>query len=130
MEHTIVNKADGDTNLGRSIICFLPSSSVSHEQLLLHPTHVSAHCDNIQDRVEVYRHHDATDKQFADINAFYHQVLEEDKQLFNGSQSNFDAGVFINGELHPEKERVRLQVVRSYTAEYTLQVRTLESSAF
>lgn len=55
---------------------------------------------------EVYRHHNAGDEEFAAINAFYKQVLEEDKQLCIGAQENLSAGVFINGELHPEKEKV------------------------
>jgi hypothetical protein len=36
---------------------------------------------------------------------FYKQVLEEDKILCEGAQKNLGAGVFRNGELHPEKER-------------------------
>lgn len=55
---------------------------------------------------EVYRHKNATDEEFAAINAFYKQVLDEDKMLCNGSQRNLNAGVFTNGELHPEKEGV------------------------
>lgn len=56
---------------------------------------------------EVYRSHDSTDAEFAAINAFYKQVLEEDRELCIGAQENLSAGVFISGELHPEKERVR-----------------------
>lgn len=56
---------------------------------------------------EVYRHKSATDEEFAEINAFYHQVLEEDKELCVGAQRNINAGVYINGEYHPEKEKVR-----------------------
>lgn len=54
---------------------------------------------------EVFRHKNATDKQFEDITAFYKQVLEEDKGLCNASQKNLNSGVFINGELHPDKEK-------------------------
>ena len=55
---------------------------------------------------EIYRHKVATDEEFAAINAFYKQVLEEDKHMCNEAQKNLEAGVFVNGELHPEKERV------------------------
>lgn len=55
---------------------------------------------------EVYRHQNATDEEFANINAFYRQVLEEDRQLCDGAQKNINTGVYINGELHPEKEKV------------------------
>ncbi|RAL10198.1 aromatic ring-hydroxylating oxygenase subunit alpha [Aspergillus homomorphus CBS 101889] len=44
---------------------------------------------------EVYRHRDATDEEFANINAFYRQVLEDDKQLCVG--------------LHPSKEKQSLR---------------------
>lgn len=55
---------------------------------------------------EVYRHKNATDEEFEKINAFYHQVLAEDKDLCDGSQKNINAGVYVNGEYHPEKEKV------------------------
>lgn len=55
---------------------------------------------------EVYRHKNATDEEFDKINAFYHQVLAEDKDLCDGSQKNVNAGVYVNGEFHPEKEKV------------------------
>lgn len=55
---------------------------------------------------EVYRHKDATDKEFEDINAFYQQVLDEDRELCVGAQENLSAGVSVNGELHPNKEKV------------------------
>lgn len=55
---------------------------------------------------EVYRHTAATDEEFQKINEFYHQVLEEDKDLCEGSQKNINAGVHINGEYHPDKEKV------------------------
>lgn len=55
---------------------------------------------------EIYRHKIATDEEFVAINAFYKQVLEEDKHLCNEAQINLNAGVFVNGELHPEKEKV------------------------
>lgn len=55
---------------------------------------------------EIYRHRGANDEEFAAVNAFYRQVLQEDKVLCDGAQVNLDAGVFTNGELHPVKEKV------------------------
>lgn len=55
---------------------------------------------------EVYRHKNATDEEFEKINAFYHQVLAEDKDICDGSQKNINEGVYVNGEFHPEKEKV------------------------
>lgn len=66
---------------------------------------------------EVYRHKNATDEEFAAITAFYTQVLEEDKELCEGAQQNLSTGIYTNGELHPEKEKVR-----DYVADYVLQV--------
>lgn len=57
---------------------------------------------------EVYRHVNAGDEEFDNICKFYAQVLEEDKDLCEGAQRNMDANVFTSGQLHPEKERVRL----------------------
>lgn len=56
---------------------------------------------------EVYRHKNASDEEFDSITAFYRQVLEEDKQLCDGTQVNLNAGVYTGGELHPDKEKVR-----------------------
>jgi hypothetical protein len=56
---------------------------------------------------EIYRHQGASDENFADVMAFYKQVLTEDKMLCEGAQRNLETGVFRNGELHPDKEKVR-----------------------
>jgi hypothetical protein len=56
---------------------------------------------------DVFRHRNATDEQFASILQFYHQVLGEDKVLCEKAQNNINAGVYVNGEFHPEKEKVR-----------------------
>ena len=64
---------------------------------------------------EVFRHKNATDESFTEINAFYVQVLEEDKELCNAAQENLSAGVYTNGELHPERDRVSRGVSRLET---------------
>lgn len=63
---------------------------------------------------EVYRHKDATDENFDDIMRFYKQVLTEDKMLCDRAQRNLDAGVCVNGELHPEKEKVSFILLSAY----------------
>lgn len=54
---------------------------------------------------EVFRHTSAADEEFKAINDFYVQVLNEDKELCEAAQRNLSAGLFVNGELHPEKEK-------------------------
>lgn len=53
---------------------------------------------------EVYRHKDATDEDFGHIDSFFKRVLEEDKYLCDAVQKNLEAGVFVNGEMHPDLE--------------------------
>ncbi|KAJ5930100.1 hypothetical protein N7466_005593 [Penicillium verhagenii] len=55
-------------------------------------------------RYEVYRHKDATDEAFNLISDMYKRIMSEDKYLCIASQKNLNAGVFVNGELHPEME--------------------------
>jgi hypothetical protein len=57
---------------------------------------------------EVYRHKEATDADFEYIDAFFKRVLAEDKYLCNEAQKNLNAGVFVNGQLHPELESAPL----------------------
>lgn len=54
---------------------------------------------------EVYRHKDATDPGFEKIDSMFKRILGEDKVLCNNAQRNLEAGVYVNGELHPRKEK-------------------------
>lgn len=76
---------------------------------------VSATTSRIEN--EVYRHKDASDEKFKALCDFYTQVLEEDKDLCEGAQRNLSAGVYVTGELHPDKEKVRvsLTIMLPYT---------------
>ena len=56
-------------------------------------------------RYEVYRHKDATDEDFNLISDMYKRIMSEDKHLCISTQKNLNAGVFVNGELHPEMEK-------------------------
>jgi hypothetical protein len=53
---------------------------------------------------EVYRHKEASDEEFEYIDSFFKRVLDEDKHLCNAAQKNLNAGVFVNGQLHPRLE--------------------------
>ncbi|CAI7606617.1 unnamed protein product [Penicillium discolor] len=56
-------------------------------------------------RYEVYRHKDATDEAFNLISDMYKRIMSEDKYLCVHSQKNLNAGIFVNGQLHPEMEK-------------------------
>jgi phenylpropionate dioxygenase-like ring-hydroxylating dioxygenase large terminal subunit len=111
LEHTIVNKSANTTaedadEMKRTITFFMPCTSVTVTRNFFYiqrmiPT--SAQTTRIEN--EVYRHERASDKAFNDTMDFYKQVLEEDKMLCEGAQKNLGAGVFKNGELHPDKEK-------------------------
>jgi hypothetical protein len=55
---------------------------------------------------EVYRHKDTPEAEFTEISDFFKQVLREDKDLCNAAQKNLNAGIFTNGQLHPNAEKV------------------------
>lgn len=57
---------------------------------------------------EVFRHNEASDEDFEYIDSFFKRVLDEDKQLCNAAQKNLNAGVFVNGQLHPRLESAPL----------------------
>ncbi|KAF7556719.1 hypothetical protein G7Z17_g1216 [Cylindrodendrum hubeiense] len=107
LEHEIINKKPQteDDEFRRSITFAFPCTSITITKNFFYIQRmipISATKTKIEN--EIYRHKIATDEEFAAINAFYKQVLEEDKHLCDEAQKNLGAGVFINGELHPDKE--------------------------
>ncbi len=58
---------------------------------------------------EVFRHRKASDAVFKDLDGYFKQVENEDKQLCNGVQRNLNAGVYVNGNLQPFNEKVIAQ---------------------
>ncbi|TDZ40794.1 Carnitine monooxygenase oxygenase subunit [Colletotrichum trifolii] len=56
-------------------------------------------------RYEVYRNKKSSDEDFAVISDMYKRIMSEDKYLCDNAQKNLNAGVFVNGELHPEMEK-------------------------
>ncbi|GAB7323139.1 hypothetical protein MBLNU13_g05640t1 [Cladosporium sp. NU13] len=67
---------------------FMPSSA----------THTKVH-------YEVYRNKESSEEDFRTIADTYARVMKEDKALCDRAQANLNAGVFINGELHPRWEK-------------------------
>ena len=53
---------------------------------------------------EVYRHKDASDEEFDKMDQAFKRVLGEDKWLCNMTQKNLEAGVYVNGQMHPQYE--------------------------
>lgn len=58
-----------------------------------------------QMRYEVYRNKNSSDEDFKAISDMYKRIMSEDKELCASAQRNLDAGVFVNGELHPDLEK-------------------------
>ncbi|KAK6220738.1 hypothetical protein LQW54_001929 [Pestalotiopsis sp. IQ-011] len=54
---------------------------------------------------EVYRNKNSSDEDFDVINDIYKRVMSEDKYLCANAQQNINAGVFVNGEMHPRLEQ-------------------------
>ncbi|KAI8933127.1 hypothetical protein NX059_009768 [Plenodomus lindquistii] len=70
---------------------------------------------------EVYRHKDASDKDFETIDSMFKRVLTEDKWLCTNTQKNFQAGVYVSGEMHSRMEKGPLfvqQTVRQLLQEH------------
>ncbi|KAL6229464.1 hypothetical protein BDW75DRAFT_249646 [Aspergillus navahoensis] len=72
-------------------------------------------------KYEVYRHKNASDADFDLVNQMYKRIMSEDKYLCAYAQKNLNAGVFVNGELHPTMEKGPLyfqKVVRDLVVEH------------
>lgn len=67
---------------------------------------VPVSCSQTKMEYEVFRHKDASDEAFTSISELFKQVLREDKDLCNAAQTNLNAGIFTNGALHPQAEKV------------------------
>lgn len=72
-------------------------------------------------KYEVYRNKNSSDADFELVDSIYKRIMSEDKYLCNLTQKNLNAGVFINGELHPRLEKGPLyfqKVVRDLLLEH------------
>ncbi|KAK9784043.1 putative Rieske [2Fe-2S] iron-sulfur domain-containing protein [Seiridium cardinale] len=57
---------------------------------------------------EIYRNKHSSEEDFKLISDMYARVMAEDKVLCDNAQKNLNAGVFINGQLHPKFEKAPL----------------------
>lgn len=60
----------------------------------------------------MYRHKDASDEDFNNIDQVFKRILAEDKWLCNLTQKNLDSGVFVNGQMHSSYESGPLYLQR------------------
>lgn len=76
-------------------------------------------------RYEVYKNKHSTEQQFQLVNQIYKRIMAEDKYLCDLAQKNLNAGVFINGEMHPRLEKGPLHFQKnvrdSVTAHFALE---------
>ena len=54
---------------------------------------------------QVFRNKNSTEEQFKVVDGLYKQIMSEDKELCDAAQKNLNAGIFVNGELHPRLEK-------------------------
>ena len=72
-------------------------------------------------RYEVYRNRNSPEADFQLVNQIYKRIMSEDKFLCDHAQNNLNAGVFVNGEMHPRLEKGPLHfqsVVRENVMEW------------
>ena len=55
---------------------------------------------------EVYRSRKASQEEFEEMDKFFKQVENEDKNLCTAAQVNLNSGSYVVGELHPFNEKV------------------------
>lgn len=56
-------------------------------------------------RYEVFRNKNSSEEDFQLVNQIYKRIMSEDKYLCDLTQRNLNAGVFVNGEMHPRMEK-------------------------
>jgi len=56
-------------------------------------------------KYEVFRNKNSSDEDFETISSMYKRIMSEDKYLCANAQKNINAGVFVNGLLHPKMEK-------------------------
>ncbi|KAF2447735.1 ISP domain-containing protein [Karstenula rhodostoma CBS 690.94] len=54
---------------------------------------------------DVFRSRHSSEEDFQRINNMFKRIMNEDKVLCNQAQKNLNAGVFVNGGLHPHMEK-------------------------
>ena len=54
---------------------------------------------------QVFRNKNSSEEDFQLVNLIYKRIMSEDKYLCEYAQKNINAGVFVNGEMHPRLEK-------------------------
>ena len=54
---------------------------------------------------QIFRNKNSSEEDFQLINQMYRRIVGEDKALCELAQKNLNAGIFVNGELHPRLEK-------------------------
>lgn len=54
---------------------------------------------------QIFRNKNSTEADFQLIAQMYNRIVSEDKELCELAQRNLNAGIFVNGELHPRLEK-------------------------
>ena len=54
---------------------------------------------------QIFRNKHSSEEDFQLINQMYRRIVGEDKVLCELAQRNLNAGIFVNGELHPRLEK-------------------------
>lgn len=54
---------------------------------------------------QIYRNKNSSEEDFQRIHQLYAKVVSEDKILCELAQKNLNAGVFVNGQMHPRLEK-------------------------
>lgn len=62
---------------------------------------------------QVFRNKNSSTADFTLVSEIYKRIMSEDKDLCDLAQKNLNAGVFINGEMHPKMEKGPLYFQRS-----------------
>ncbi|OQE26670.1 hypothetical protein PENSTE_c005G05749 [Penicillium steckii] len=106
IQHYVKDKAGYESDMKVASTFFLPNASVtmtSRYFYIMRVVPTSARTTSMQ--YEVFRHKDASDEEFKELDDFFKQVENDDKNLCNGAQRNLNAGVYVNGELQPFNEK-------------------------
>lgn len=78
---------------------------------------------------QIYRNKNSSEEDFQRIHKLYAKVVSEDKILCELAQKNLNAGVFVNGQMHPRLERGPLyfqQRAREAIAEHVAREKAAE----
>ncbi|KAF5252534.1 hypothetical protein FANTH_2428 [Fusarium anthophilum] len=105
IQHFNVDKPDKD-GMGIYSTFYYPNASITISPTFFYIMRcIPISASQTKMEYEVYRANSASDDDFNEISDCFKQILKEDKDLCNAAQKNLNAGIFVNGELHPRVEK-------------------------